>query len=253
MAPRARRARLALPVERAGPAHIATLKTFDPPLSRSRGGGSRAPAPREAPALPDRGRRARPARPPDERRAAALPAAGSEGAEDTDVPARVRRRRRAGADRGRQEEARGRLAAHARRGGGGARAPRAGGARARAGAARRDPARERRRLHALLRDQRAIAGHRPRAGERDPLAREALAVRAVDRALDEEVARLAAAIDEELSRGLALREAGKKDAAVYRINRLGEPCPLGHDTMPASTSRSTRSTTARRARRAAGC
>ena len=38
--------------------------------------------------------------------------------------------------------------------------------------------------------------------------------------------RLAAAIDEELARGLELRERGAKDATVYRIhNHLGEPCP----------------------------
>ena len=35
---------LAFPVARAGPAHIATLKTFDPPLTRSRGGASAAPS-----------------------------------------------------------------------------------------------------------------------------------------------------------------------------------------------------------------
>ena len=78
----------------------------------------------------------------------------------------------------------------------------------------------------MLRDQRVDRRHRPRVGERDPPPREALAVRAVDGALDEEVARLAAAIDDELARGLELRERGAKDAAVYRIhNHLGEPCP----------------------------
>ena len=44
--------------------------------------------------------------------------------------------------------------------------------------------------------------------------------------------RLAAAIDEDLERALALREAGKGDADVYRIHgHFGEPCPLGHDTL----------------------
>ena len=33
----------AAPVLQAGPAHIATLKTFDPPLRELEGGGSRAP------------------------------------------------------------------------------------------------------------------------------------------------------------------------------------------------------------------
>jgi formamidopyrimidine-DNA glycosylase len=43
----------------------------------------------------------------------------------------------------------------------------------------------------------------------------------------EEVTRLAAAIDDELARGLELRERGAKDAQVYRIHdRLGEPCPV---------------------------
>ena len=42
---------------------------------------------------------------------------------------------------------------------------------------------------------------------------------------DAEVERLAASIDEELARGLELREHGKKDEVVYRVhNRLGEPC-----------------------------
>ena len=42
----------------------------------------------------------------------------------------------------------------------------------------------------------------------------------------EEVERLAAAIDSELSRGLELREQGAADKTVYRIHKhLGEPCP----------------------------
>ena len=42
---------------------------------------------------------------------------------------------------------------------------------------------------------------------------------------DEEVARLAAAIDAELERGLELREAGASDEKTYRVHRrLGEPC-----------------------------
>ncbi len=39
-----------------------------------------------------------------------------------------------------------------------------------------------RRLHSLLRDQRALAGNRPRARERDPQSRAALAVRALEQA-----------------------------------------------------------------------
>ena len=83
-----------------------------------------------------------------------------------------------------------------------------------------------RRLHSLLRDQRAIAGI-GRAWANEILHRAKLSPFALSTELDdEEVARLAAAIDEELSRGLELRERGAKDAQVYRIHdRLGQPCP----------------------------
>jgi formamidopyrimidine-DNA glycosylase len=83
-----------------------------------------------------------------------------------------------------------------------------------------------RRLHSLLRDQRALAGI-GRAWANEILQRAQLSPFALSTQLSpEEVGRLAAAIDEELKRGLALRERGAKDAAVYRIHdRLGEPCP----------------------------
>ncbi len=83
-----------------------------------------------------------------------------------------------------------------------------------------------RRLHSLLRDQRALAGI-GRAWANEILHRARLSPFALSTELDPEaVARLAAAIDEELSRGLELRERGAKDATTYRIhNRLGEPCP----------------------------
>jgi formamidopyrimidine-DNA glycosylase len=83
-----------------------------------------------------------------------------------------------------------------------------------------------RRLHSLLRDQRAIAGI-GRAWANEILQRAKLSPFSLSTELDNgEVARLAAAIDEELGRGLALREHGAKDAKTYRIhNRLGEPCP----------------------------
>ena len=43
---------------------------------------------------------------------------------------------------------------------------------------------------------------------------------------DEEVERLATAIEEDLSRALELRERGKGDKDVYLVHRrLGEPCP----------------------------
>ena len=83
-----------------------------------------------------------------------------------------------------------------------------------------------RRLHSLLRDQRALAGI-GRAWANEILHRARLSPFALStELLPEEVGRLAAAIDEELARGLGLRERGAKDATVYRIhNRLGEPCP----------------------------
>lgn len=82
-----------------------------------------------------------------------------------------------------------------------------------------------RRLHALLRDQRALAGI-GRAWANEILHAARLSPFALSTQLDaEQTARLAAAIDSELERGLALREQGAKDAAVYRVHdRLGEPC-----------------------------
>jgi formamidopyrimidine-DNA glycosylase len=83
-----------------------------------------------------------------------------------------------------------------------------------------------RRLHSFLRDQRLLAGI-GRAWANEILHTARLSPFALSTELDpEEVARLSAAIDEELTRGLELRERGAKDAQVYRIhNRLGEPCP----------------------------
>ena len=83
-----------------------------------------------------------------------------------------------------------------------------------------------RRLHSLLRDQRALAGI-GRAWANEILQRARLSPFALSTELvPEEVKRLAAAIDEELGRGLELRERGAKDDRTYRIhNRLGEPCP----------------------------
>jgi len=92
--------------------------------------------------------------------------------------------------------------------------------------------RERRQLHPLLRDQRAIAGiGRAHANEILWLAKLSPFKLSTDLSGDE-VARLAAAIDDDLLRALPLREAGKGDDDVYRIHgHFGEPCPLGHDTL----------------------
>ena len=91
---------------------------------------------------------------------------------------------------------------------------------------------ERRQLHPLLRDQRALAGiGRAHANEILWLARLSPFKLSTDLS-EAEVALLATAIDDDLGRALALREAGKGDADVYRIHgHFGEPCPLGHDTL----------------------
>jgi formamidopyrimidine-DNA glycosylase len=87
-------------------------------------------------------------------------------------------------------------------------------------------ARERRQLHPLLRDQRALAGI-GRAHANEILHRARLSPFALSSKLDdEEVERLAAAIEEDLSRALEIRERGKGDKDVYLVHRrLGEPCP----------------------------
>jgi formamidopyrimidine-DNA glycosylase len=86
--------------------------------------------------------------------------------------------------------------------------------------------RDRRQLHPLLRDQRAIAGI-GRAHANEILLRARLSpFKASTELSDEEVERLAAVIHEDLSRALDLRLRGKGDRDVYTIHdRLGEPCP----------------------------
>jgi formamidopyrimidine-DNA glycosylase len=84
---------------------------------------------------------------------------------------------------------------------------------------------ESRRLHALLRDQRLVAGI-GRAWANEILHTAKLSPYALSADLDDEpVERLAAAIDAELERGLELRERGASDEKTYRVHRrLGEPC-----------------------------
>lgn len=86
--------------------------------------------------------------------------------------------------------------------------------------------RDRRQLHPLLRDQRAIAGI-GRAHANEILNRAQLSpFKSSTELTDEEVGRLAGAINDDLTRALELRERGKGDRDVYRVhNRLGEPCP----------------------------
>jgi formamidopyrimidine-DNA glycosylase len=85
---------------------------------------------------------------------------------------------------------------------------------------------EPRRLHPMLRDQRALAGI-GRAWSNEILNHARLSPYALSTELGpEEIERLAEAIDAELRRGLELRERGLPDSKVYRVHdRLGEPCP----------------------------
>src|SRR2546421_352354 len=86
---------------------------------------------------------------------------------------------------------------------------------------------ESRRLHSLLRDQRVVAGI-GRAWANEILHEARLSPYALSRDLDaEETARLAAAIDSELARGLELRERGASDKTAYRVhNKLGKACDV---------------------------
>ena len=86
--------------------------------------------------------------------------------------------------------------------------------------------RERRQLHPLLRDQRAIAGI-GRAHANEILLRARLSpFKASTELSAEETERLSIAMHDDLTRALELREQGKGDSVVYLVhNRLGEPCP----------------------------
>jgi formamidopyrimidine-DNA glycosylase len=216
----------AFPVARAGPAHIATLKTFDPPLAalegrRLRGAerrGKRLLFPTEDGELVlmvhlmTSGRlkmllagEAGPKTP-----AFALEFAGGSKLVLTEAA----KRKRAGVWLLTPEAAEAELA-HL--------GPEALGLdAAELGEILR---RESRRLHPLLRDQRAIAGI-GRAWANEILHAAKLSPYALSTDLsDEEVARLATAMDEELRRGLAMREGGAKDDRTYRVhNKLGQPC-----------------------------
>ena len=88
-------------------------------------------------------------------------------------------------------------------------------------------AEEPRRLHSLLRDQRIISGI-GRAWANEILHTAGLSPFAPAQGLTPgQVRVLADAIDSELLRGLELRERGAKDAKVYRVhNKLHEPCHL---------------------------
>jgi formamidopyrimidine-DNA glycosylase len=84
-----------------------------------------------------------------------------------------------------------------------------------------------RRLHALLRDQRLVAGI-GRSWSNEILHEAKLSPYALSKELTEdEIERLAEAINSELARGLELRERGASDAEAYRIHhKLGEACDV---------------------------
>ena len=217
----------AFPIERAGPAHIATLKTFEPPLSTLEG--------RRLAGAERRGKRL------------LFPTEDGELVLLVHLMTAGRLRFLAAGESGPKTPA-----FRLRFQGGGELVLTEAGSKKRAGVWLLSPAdaeaelahlgpealgvgveqlgdilrSDSRRLHSLLRDQRALAGI-GRAWANEILQRAKLSPFALSTELaPEEVVRLAAAIDEELSRGLVLRERGAKDAATYRIhNRLGEPCP----------------------------
>src|ERR687888_131277 len=84
---------------------------------------------------------------------------------------------------------------------------------------------ESRRLHSMLRDQRVISGI-GRAWANEILHHAQLSPYELTRDLTpEQVEHLAASIDGELERGLELRERGANDKRTYRVHdKLGEPC-----------------------------
>jgi len=92
--------------------------------------------------------------------------------------------------------------------------------------------RERRQLHPLLRDQRALAGI-GRAHANEILWEARLSPFRLSTDLGEdEIDTLAATIRDDLARALELRIQGKGDAVVYRVHgRFGEPCPRCAETL----------------------
>ena len=217
----------AFPIEQAGPAHIATLKTFDPPLSALEG--------RRLEGVERRGKRL------------LFPTEDGELVVLIHLMSAGRLRYLRAGERGPKSPA-----FRLRFEGGGELVLTEGGPKKRAGvwvmtpeAAEAELAHlgpealgvgperlgdilrsDSRRLHSLLRDQRAVAGI-GRAWANEILHHAKLSPFALSTELSkEEIERLAEAIDEELSRGLEARERGAKDAQVYRIhNHLGNPCP----------------------------
>jgi formamidopyrimidine-DNA glycosylase len=216
----------AFPIEQAGPAHVATLKTFDPPL-RALEGRRLAGAERRAKRL-------------------LFPTEDGELVLMIHLMSAGRVRFLRAGEKGPKT-----AAFRLRFEGGGELVLTEGGPKKRAGVWLLTPeaakeelahlgpealglgaerlgeilAQEPRRLHSLLRDQRIVAGI-GRAWANEILHTARLSPFAPAQGLTpEQVQTLADATDSELLRGLELRERGAKDAKVYRVhNRLHEPC-----------------------------
>jgi formamidopyrimidine-DNA glycosylase len=215
------------PIEQAGPAHIATLKTFDPPLSALAGEGF-AGARRRAKRLlfpTDDGElvlmvhlmsagRLRYLRPAEKGpKTPAFRLRFTDGGEL--VLTEAGRKKRAGVWLMRPDAIEEELSYLG---------PEAD--EVDAAALEQILASDSRRLHSLLRDQRAIAGI-GRAWANEILNVAGLSPYALSTQLtSEETERLATAIHDELARGLELRLEGADNEHTYRVhNRLGEPCP----------------------------
>jgi formamidopyrimidine-DNA glycosylase len=216
----------AFPIEQAGPAHIATLKTFDPPLS-TLAGRRLAGAERRAKRL-------------------LFPTEDGELVLMVHLMSAGRVRYLRAGEKGPKTPA-----FRLRFQGGGELVLTEGGPKKRAGVWLLTPeaveaelehlgpealglgaerlgeilAEQPRRLHSLLRDQRVIAGI-GRAWANEILHTARLSPFAPAQGLSPgQVQTLAEAIDSELERGLELREQGAKDAKVYRVHKkLHEPC-----------------------------
>ena len=216
----------AFPIEKAGPAHIATLKTFDPPLSTLDG--------RRLAGVERRGKRLLfPTEDGELVILLHLMSAGrlkylSPGEKGPKTPA-FRLRFQGGGELVLTE------AGSKKRAGVWLLSPEAAEAEVAhlgpealgLGAERLGEicANESRRLHSLLRDQRAIAGI-GRAWANEILHQAKLSPYALTYELSSaEIDRLAEAVDAELARGLELREQGIGDKRVYRVHdKLAEPC-----------------------------
>ena len=244
------------PIASARPEHIATLKTFDPPVAELVGKRF-AGATRRGKnlLLPDEDGGAHAARTPDERRSTALHPAQREDAEDLDVPRPVRGRRRARAHRGGQAPPRRRLALSPRPARGRARLPRAGRARRRYQGAVGDP--QARAPPAASTPSRSAGAHgdRSSARERDPLARQALPVPALAPSSTRRRPSACATRSTPISNGrssFVARARATPTSTSSTVTSVSH-APSAATRCNASRSRSTRSPTAPRARPAVVC